>query len=71
MQRKAFTENMYKDISLIWRNMVLNFIMSSLKDDKDLLLLRIADKCNVKDRKFKKIYCYKIELWYSERIKKR
>lgn len=45
--------DMYADVTFIWRNCLLAFIMSVFEHSSELLALRIVDKCSVKSEKTK------------------
>lgn len=53
-QKKEFMNNMYSDVTFIWKNTLLAFIMSMFEHSKELLLVRIVDKCSIKNEKSKK-----------------
>jgi len=71
--KKIFLEQMFNEVTFVWRCTLHSFLLSEFDFSSDLLLIRIVDKCSIKpDRKGNKRsngFSYKIELWFTKSIK--
>lgn len=71
--KKVFLEQMFNEVTFVWRCTLHSFLLSEFDFSSDLLLIRIVDKCSIKpDRKGNKRsngFSYKIELWFTKSIK--